>query len=75
MAFVWIVMFAFSMIFYGQNGRVEYLELAKFCAVLSTVNELIPPLYSLIKEKTREINIRNDMNKIALERKEHGYHD
>lgn len=70
MAFIWIVMFAFSMIFYGQSGRADYLELAKFCAVLSTVNELIPPLYSLIKEKTTEINIRNDMNRIALQKKE-----
>lgn len=70
MAFIWIVMFAFSMIFYGQSGRTEYLELAKFCAILSTINELIPPLYSLIKEKTTEVNIRNDMNRIELQKKE-----
>ena len=70
MAFVWIVMFAFSMIFYGQSGRSEYLELAKFCAVLSTVNELIAPLHSLIKEKTTEINITNDMKRIELVKKE-----
>lgn len=70
MAFIWIVMFAFSMIFYGQSGRTEYLELAKFCAFLSTINELIPPLYSLIKEKTTEVNIRNDMNRIELQKKE-----
>lgn len=70
MAFIWIVMFAFSMIFYGQSGRADYLELAKFCAVLSTVNELIPSLYSLIKEKTREINIRNDINRVELQKKE-----
>lgn len=72
MAFVWIVMFAFSMIFYGQSGRADYLELAKFCAVLSTVHELIAPLYSLIKEKTHEINIQNDMNRIELQKKERG---
>lgn len=70
MAFIWIVMFAFSMIFYGQSGRADYLELAKFYAVLSTVNELIPSLYSLIKEKTREINIRNDINRVELQKKE-----
>lgn len=70
MAFIWIVMFAFSMIFYGQSGRADYLELAKFCAVLSTVNELIPPLYSLIKEKATEVNIRNDINRIELRKKE-----
>lgn len=70
MVFIWIVMFAFSMIFYGQSGRTEYLELAKFCAILSTINELIPPLYSLIKEKTTEVNIRNDMNRIELQKKE-----
>ncbi len=70
MAFAWLVMFAFSMIFYGQSGRVEYLELAKFCAVLSTVNELVAPLYLLIKEKTAEINITNDMKRIELVKKE-----
>lgn len=72
MAFIWIVMFAFSMIFYGQSGRADYLELAKFCAVLSTVNELVAPLYLLIKEKTAEINITNDMKRIELVKKERG---
>ena len=75
MAFIWILMFAFSMIFWGQNGNAEYLKLAKFCAVLSTVHELITPLYMLIKEKTREINIQNDMSQNKLEKMERGLND
>lgn len=75
MGFVWIVMFVFTMILWGQNGNTEYLELAKFCAVLSTAHELIIPLYMLIKEKVREINIRNDMNQIKLEKMERGQND
>lgn len=75
MAFIWIVMFAFYMVFWGQSGRIEYLELAKFCAVLSTIDELVQPLYSLIKEKTREVNIRNDTNRIKLEKMERDIDD
>ena len=75
MAFIWCVLFALCLISWMKTKQAEYLELAKFFAVLSTVSELVAPLYMLIREKTKEINIRNDMNQIELQKREHGQND